>query len=127
MSLRRNYRFAETGGIYQVSSAINTGEADAAIAALQKGTAKSDGRRCPKPAGLPARPARESRRRFSPISRNERSAGGARCSCSNSGFWAPCGQGPFGIENLNTIAEERLAEAGLLVPRRGWYRGRPIM
>ena len=35
--------------------------------------------------------------------------------------------GACGIENLNTVAEEILAEAGLLTPRRGWYSGQPIM
>ena len=36
-------------------------------------------------------------------------------------------QGPFGVENLNAIAEEVLADTGLLAPRRDWYRGQPIM
>ncbi len=35
--------------------------------------------------------------------------------------------GTYGIENLNAVAEELLAEAGLIAPRRGWYRGQPIM
>ena len=35
--------------------------------------------------------------------------------------------GPFGIENLNTVAEEILAAAALLTPRRSWYGGQPIM
>ena len=34
--------------------------------------------------------------------------------------------GPFGVENLNAIAEEILADAGLIAPRHGWYRGQPI-
>ena len=33
---------------------------------------------------------------------------------------------PFGVENLNAIAEEILADAGLITPRHGWYRGQPI-
>ncbi|HEY3600438.1 MAG TPA: AAA family ATPase, partial [Chthoniobacterales bacterium] len=36
VALRRNYRFAETGGIYRVSSAINSGDVEAALAALQE-------------------------------------------------------------------------------------------
>ena len=34
VELKRNYRFAATGGIYRVSTAVNAGDADAAIAAL---------------------------------------------------------------------------------------------
>jgi len=33
---------------------------------------------------------------------------------------------PFGVENLNAIAEEILADAGLITPAHGWYRGQPI-
>ena len=36
--------------------------------------------------------------------------------------------GPFGVENLNAIAEEILAEAGLLSPAPGgFYRGQPLI
>ena len=34
--------------------------------------------------------------------------------------------GPFGVENLNAIAEEILTDAGLITPRHVWYRGQPI-
>ena len=35
--------------------------------------------------------------------------------------------GPFGVDNLNALVAEILADAGLLAPRRGWYRGQPLM
>ena len=35
VELKRNYRFAATGGIYRVSTAVNAGDADAAFAALE--------------------------------------------------------------------------------------------
>src|SRR6185369_8042697 len=35
--------------------------------------------------------------------------------------------GPFGVENLNRLVEERLARAGLINPGGRWYAGQPIM
>jgi exodeoxyribonuclease V alpha subunit len=35
--------------------------------------------------------------------------------------------GPYGVGELNRLAEESLAEAGLLEGEGRWYRGRPVM
>jgi exodeoxyribonuclease V alpha subunit len=125
VSLRRNYRFAETGGIYQLTSAINSGDADRAIATLQKG-GEVGCQALPQTGRLPAALHEKVVAGFLPyLETNEPLQ--ALAALQQFRILGAVRQGPFGIENLNTIAEERLAEAGLLVPRRGWYRGQPII
>ncbi len=127
VALRRNYRFAETGGIYRVSSAINSGDAEAAIAALRE---RAGGE-------VEWQPLPEATRLAAAL--RDRVVAGFR-SCLETEhplqalsalqqFRILCAlrHGPFGVENLNAIAEEVLAEAGLLAPRRDCYRGQPIM
>jgi exodeoxyribonuclease V alpha subunit len=36
-------------------------------------------------------------------------------------------KGPYGVEELNSLAEEILAERGLIDPVSRWYHGRPVM
>ena len=125
VALTRNYRFAETGGIYRVSNAINSGDAEAAIAALREG-GEVEWQPLPNATKLGG-------------ALRERIVDGFRPSLETDDplealahlqkFRILCAvrQGPFGVENLNAIAEEVLADAGLLAPRRGCYRGQPIM
>ena len=35
--------------------------------------------------------------------------------------------GPYGVGELNRLAEQSLSEAGLLEKEGQWYRGRPVM
>jgi exodeoxyribonuclease V alpha subunit len=127
VGLRRNYRFAETGGIYRLSSAINSGDAEAAIAALQEGVGGE----------VEWQPLPNANKLGDAL--RERIVTGFR-SCLETDdplealarlqkFRILCAvrQGPFGVENLNAVAEEVLARAGLLAPRRGWYGGQPIL
>ncbi|HEX4666448.1 MAG TPA: exodeoxyribonuclease V subunit alpha [Chthoniobacterales bacterium] len=127
VGLRRNYRFAETGEIYRVSSAINSGNAEAAIAVLQEGAGgevewqplpnankPGDALRERIVAGF--RPCLETDDPLEALARLQK----FRILCA-------VRQGPFGVENLNAVTEEILARAGLLVPRRGCYGGQPIM
>ena len=125
VALRRNYRFAETGGIYRVSNAINSGDAEAATAALREG-GEVEWQPLPHATKLGG-------------ALRERIVDGFRPSLKTDDplealahlqkFRLLCAvrQGPFGVENLNAIAAEVLADAGLLAPRRDWYRGQPIM
>jgi exodeoxyribonuclease V alpha subunit len=127
VALRRNYRFAETGGIYQVSNAINSGDAEAAIAAVRDGGGgEVEWQPLPNPHKLAQalrerivsgfRPGLEMDNPLEALARLQR----FRILCA-------VRQGPFGVENLNAIAEEILAEGGLLTPGRGCYRGQPLM
>ena len=127
VQLRKNYRFATTGGIYTLSTAVNAGDADAAVAALQR--ADDEELRWDK---LPA---------ATDLSRalHERIVAGYRAYLQAADPVAALEQlhrfrilcalrhGPFGVENLNALAEEALSKAGLLTTRSGWYAGRPVI
>ena len=127
VELRRNYRFAEAGDIYRVSTAINSGEAEAALSALRQ-TADS----AVSWESLPETPrlAEALRARVVAGFRSfleMRDPLNALQSLDQFRILCAVRHGTFGIEYLNAIAEEVLAEAGLLKPRRGWYSGQPIM
>jgi exodeoxyribonuclease V alpha subunit len=125
VALQHNYRFASTGGIYQVSAAVNSGDAEEAVAAFKK---HSDARwqALPDAAKLSSglrdrlvaefRPCLETDDPVEALARLQR----FRILCA-------LRHGPFGVESLNAIAEEILAEAGVLNPRPGTaYRGQPL-
>ena len=126
VALRRNYRFAETGGIYRVSTAINSGDTEATITALQEGGGEVEWQ--PLPAALKLGSALRQRivTGFEPSLKTDDPLE-ALAHLQKFRILCAVRQGPFGVENLNAIAEEVLADAGLLAPRRDWYRGQPIM
>ncbi len=127
VALRHNYRFAETGGIYRVSTAINSGDAEAAIAALRP-DAKGEVKWEPLPEATRLADALRDQvvAGFRPVL-EAGTAKEALASLQRFRILCAVRHGAWGIENLNTVSEEILAEAGLLTPRRGWYRGQPIM
>jgi exodeoxyribonuclease V alpha subunit len=126
VELERNYRFAETGSIYTLSRAVNAGETDAAAAVLLNGGAEVRWQKSPPAADLSAALRQ-------PIVHGYRSyleaadPATALRQLQQFRILAAVRHGPFGVENLNSLAEEILADAGLLQPGRGWYRGRPVM
>ncbi len=126
VALKRNFRFAEAGGIYRFSAAVNAGHADAAIAILRdKSDEETRWEPLPAVAKLPVmlrdrliaayRPSLETDDPLQALTRLQE----FRILCA-------VRHGPFGIENLNTIAEAVLAGAGLITPQRGPYRGQPV-
>jgi exodeoxyribonuclease V alpha subunit len=126
VELRHNYRFAETGGIYRVSTAVNAGDADAAIAALgQDAESETVWQQLPAAPKLPTalrervvaafRPCLETDDPLQAIAQLERFR-----------ILGVLRHGPFGVENLNAIAAEILADTGLIIPRHGCYRGQPL-
>ncbi|HTG44500.1 MAG TPA: exodeoxyribonuclease V subunit alpha, partial [Verrucomicrobiae bacterium] len=126
LELRRNFRFAESGGIFRVSSAVNAGDADAAIAALQD-EADPEAQWQPLPSAAQLvdalrekviaafRACLETEDPVEALTRLQL----FRILCA-------VRHGPFGVENLNEVAEEILAAAGLVAPQRAFYRGRPL-
>jgi exodeoxyribonuclease V alpha subunit len=127
VALEKNYRFAESGGIFRVSRAINAGDAESALTNLredEEGEVQWQ--------TLPSAPKLAD-------ALHDRIVAGYRASLETTDprealerlqqFRILCAlrHGPFGVENLNAIAEEVLADAGLLQPRRGWYRGQPVI
>ncbi len=127
VALQKNYRFAETGGIYRASLAINAGDAETAIAALQN---DDDGgarwRPLPNVAGLADQLCSPVTSAFRPILEASEPRE-ALAALQRFRILCAVRHGPFGVENLNTLAEEILAQAGLLTPRPGgFYRGQPL-
>lgn len=128
VALLRNYRFAETGGIYRVATAINSGDADRAITVLQ---ARDDNEVNWQPLPNEVRLASALREPVINGFRHYLEATDPRQALTAlQRFRILCAvrHGPFGVENLNAVAEEILVEAGLLMPRGGGcYSGQPIM
>ncbi|MGI8890238.1 MAG: exodeoxyribonuclease V subunit alpha [Chthoniobacterales bacterium] len=126
VALHKNYRFAESGGIFRVSTAVNEGDAEAAISALRENPdGEASWQPLPVVAKLPDalraqliaafRPALEVDDPLEALRRLQQ----FRILCA-------VRHGPFGVENLNAVAEEILAGAGLITPQRSFYRGQPI-
>ncbi len=126
VELRQNYRFAESGGIFRVSNAVNAGDADATIAALQDEAAlETQWRSLPSATKLAGalrekviaafRPCLETNDPLEALNRLQH----FRILCA-------VRHGPFGVENLNEVVEQILAGAGLISPQHAFYRGRPL-
>jgi exodeoxyribonuclease V alpha subunit len=127
VALRRNYRFSETGGVYQVSAAVNSGDAAAAMAALQQsGGGEVEWKPLPDKSGLPEALRNRIVAGFRSYLKTDDPLE-ALASLQQFRILCALRRGPFGVENLNALVEEILADAGLLAPRRGWYRGQPVM
>ena len=127
VELDRNYRFVETGGIYRLSTAVNAGDAKAALTALKETTDREISWSTLPPAANLGKALGE--RVVTGFRSCLEAADPATALAQLQQFRILCAvrHGPFGVENLNALAEEALADAGLLVPRSGWYRGRPVM
>jgi exodeoxyribonuclease V alpha subunit len=127
VALEKNYRFAPTGGIYRTSSAVNAGDADTAIAALQENTGnEARWQPLPEVARLADALREQVVRAFQPVLvANDPIE--ALTQLQRFRILCALRHGPFGVENLNAIAEEILAQDGLLTPRHGgFYRGQPL-
>lgn len=125
VALQKNYRFAPSGGIFRVSSAVNAGEAETALAAFAAGSEASW-----QPLPSVAKLADTLRERvvaaFRPSLETD-NPDSALAQLQHFRILCAVRHGPFGVENLNALAEEILAGAGLLVPRPGgFYRGQPL-
>ncbi|MBA2432578.1 MAG: exodeoxyribonuclease V subunit alpha [Chthoniobacterales bacterium] len=126
VELQRNYRFAETGGIYTVSSAINAGDAEAAFRALQPADGEVHWNKLPAPETLSTALRERIIAGYGGYLRTSDPAA-ALAELQQFRILGAVRHGPFGVERLNSLAEEVLAEAGLLAPRSGWYSGRPVI
>jgi len=126
VELKRNYRFAPTGSIYRVSTAVNIGDADAAIAVLEEDAGNETlWQQLPSAAKLPVALREHVVTAFRPCLETD-DPSQALTQLQRFRILCALRHGPFGAENLNAIAEEILADTGLITPRHGWYRGQPI-
>jgi len=145
VELRKNYRFGEPSGIYQLSRTVNEGNAEKAIEVLSavaagilpavEGGILPPG---PPPATglswkpLPAPAALRQALKPHVLSRYKsclQAPTPAEALDAFAKFRILCAlrNGPYGVENLNRLAEEILAEAGLIEASAPFYDGQPVM
>jgi len=125
--LKKNYRFGAESGIGEVGRAVNAGAGVESVELLKAGS--RDGiawRDVPRPDGLKkalAGAVVEGYGRYldagSPAGALER-FDAFRLLCA-------LRQGPYGVAGINALAEQILAEKGLIDLHNRWYRGRPVM
>ena len=127
VQLTESHRFEKESGIFHLSHAVNLGDADAAKAALESGKPDAQWHALPAPNALGQ--ALESRivTGYRPYLATLHDPENALRRLQQFRLLCALRLGPYGVENLNSLAEEALAAAGLLVPRPGWYAGRPVM
>ena len=125
--LQRSYRFGDRSGIGQVARLVNRGEGRHAFDVL----AGSD---LPGVTWRPVETPRELRRALAATAAEgfrgaapAESAEAALAALDRFRILCAHRSGPFGVEAVNTIVEERLHAARLLAARRVWYRGRPVL
>jgi exodeoxyribonuclease V alpha subunit len=127
VSLTQNFRFAQESGIHQLSVAINSGDADAALALLTRPTgADVSGQPLPAPAALPAA-LRERVTQAHHAAVTAHSAEESLQALTSFRILCALRRGPYGVEHVNRLAEGALAAAGLIHPNSRNYPGRPIM
>jgi exodeoxyribonuclease V alpha subunit len=125
--LQKNYRFGEESGIGLVSTAINNGTATTVLGGMKEGTVSG--------VLLCATPSRESLQKklatavvagFSEYLQHEGPDDVLR---AFDRFRVLCAlrQGLYGVEEINSLIETCLADAGIIKPDKPWYHGRPVM
>jgi exodeoxyribonuclease V alpha subunit len=127
VELQRNYRFKSDGGIFKLSRAINAGDVETAFEVLRN---KSHGdvswRLSPPARSLPAAVREKMTGAYKRYLQTEVPA---EALAKFGEFQILCAlrNGPYGVGELNRLAEQSLSEAGLLKREGQWYRGRPVM
>ncbi len=127
VQLRKNYRFGKESGIHAVSSAVNAGDEDVAMAHLVSGKYKDIGwTSLPEPPALPLAIKETIIEGFGdylkatdPIEifqRFER----FRILCA-------LREGPYGVTAINFFTEKILKQEKLIKPEGKWYAGRPVL
>ncbi|HSB70478.1 MAG TPA: exodeoxyribonuclease V subunit alpha [Candidatus Methylomirabilis sp.] len=127
MLLQRSYRFGERSGIGQAARLVNQGEGREAFELLAGGGFPDVAWRAVETPGelrraLAATAAEAFRDAASAEGPEEALTGFDR-------FRILCAHrsGPFGLEAVNRLVEDRLEAAHLISPRGAWYRGRPVL
>ena len=127
VELQRNYRFKSDGGIFKLSRAINAGDVKTAFEILRN---KSHGdvswRLSPPARSLPAAVREKVTGAYKEYLQTDAPA---EALARFGEFQILCAlrNGPYGVGELNRLAEQSLLEAGLLERDGQWYRGRPVM
>ena len=129
IQLQTNYRSGETISLNEISVAVNTGDATAAMKLLHQPAAALVWQPLPSAKILKAALRDVVVSHYGDVLK---SATPAAALAALEKFRILCAvrEGPFGTEAINHLAEEILAEAGLIAPEKlksGNYAGRPLM
>jgi exodeoxyribonuclease V alpha subunit len=127
--LERNYRFGADSGLLALSRAVNNGDSERALEILCHPNGAASGIRSIQ---LPSATRLKEKLRGTVLSGFHQvlTVPDAKAALEALGhFRILCAlrQGPFGVEAMNLMVEEILAEANLIRRSERWYAGRPIM
>ena len=129
VELQKNHRFTRDNGMLELSRAINTGNTARVLELLRSAGRESSG-----VAGhaLPSPKQLKDALRTRIVSGfgetvQARDPLDALRAFGRFRILAALRLGPYGVENLNRLAEEILAGEGLIQTRDRWYAGRPVM
>jgi exodeoxyribonuclease V alpha subunit len=127
VELKVAHRFGESSGIQTLSELVNQGDADGAIGLLRGGKF-ADIRIAPTPTAraLDAVLQPQVLEGCRGFLKHEDPAE-ALSRVNEFRILCAMRRGPFGVENLNTLATRILADAGLITPDAAHYHGRPVL
>lgn len=127
VQLRKSYRFSSAGGIGKVGSLVNAGDAPGALSAcLDQAVAGVTLAPLPPAASLADALAKRITEGYGGYLREE-SPEAAFAQFSRFRILCAMRSGPFGVEAINLLVRQRLAQAGMIHPRGRWYAGEPVM
>jgi len=127
VELKKTYRFTPDSGICQLSRCVNEGDADSCVEIMRSGEYKDIRVHETLPQGQASMDLRtEIVQAYAPYLRG--TDPGQSLDMFNS-FRVLCAlrEGPFGVEQMNTLIEQALAAQGLIKPAAQHYHGRPIL
>ena len=130
VELRKNYRFGDQSGIFQLSSAVNAGNSKKALATLHESGNLAGTQISWKT--LPPAAALKAALKPHVLSRYQAYLQAANPTEALAAFGrfrilSALRKGPYGVENLNRLVEEILTEAGLINAGGRFYAGRPVL
>ena len=125
--LRKSYRFSSESGIGRVGALVNAGDGPAALAAFKDpGFPDITLTDAPQAADLGEALAERILAGYGAYLK-ESSPEAAFARFGQFRMLCAMRSGPYGVEAVNRLVEERLAKAGLIKPDGRWYAGEPVM
>jgi exodeoxyribonuclease V alpha subunit len=126
--LTRSYRFSSTSGIGKVGALVNAGDGAAALETF-KDSGFPDISIADTPPTVTLAEALSPRILGGYAAYLDKGLSPEQAFASFGRFRILCAtrSGPYGVEAINELVEERLAKAGLVHPEGRWYAGEPVM
>lgn len=127
VELKKNYRFTDKSGIGALSRAVNIGDAEQSIAVLQNGDYDDLAWKALMP---PERLSSSLELWTIEHYRSYFSASDPAVALetqNNARIFCALRDGPYGVQNINAIAENILVKNGFIKRPGKWYHGRPVM